>query len=256
MNPNSKRGLWAAVLATVALSVAVTTALAANAVPTFSVLERISGPDGGGWDYTSIDAASRQLYLARGAGALQMDLETRKITAVAIPGAGLHTAAVAGDTGLGFITNGQKNTVSVFDAKTGKVLGDVKVGVGPDAAVYDTSTRLVAVMNHRGGTVSLVDINKRALVKTIPVGGELEFAAAAGDGRLFVNVANKHEVAVLDLAAGKVLHRWVMAGCEDPSGLVYDAADQLVASVCGNGVTKLLHAADGTEAASEDGQGL
>jgi DNA-binding beta-propeller fold protein YncE len=250
MNPKFKGSLKAAVLAAAALSGAVIVAQAANPVPTFAVLERIAGPDGGGWDYTSIDAASRQLYLARGAGALQMDLDTRKITPVAIPGAGLHTAALAGDTGLVFTTNGQKNTVSVFDTKAGKMRGDVKVGDMPDAAVYDPSTKLVAVMNHRGGTVSLVDLTKLALVKTIPVGGELEFAAAAGDGRLFVNVANKHEVAVLDLAAGKVLHRWVMAGCEDPSGLAYDAADQLVASVCGNGVTKFLHAADGTEAAS------
>jgi len=256
MNPNFKFGLKVAALAAVALGGALTSVFAASVTPVFSVLERISGPDGGGWDYTSIDAVSRQLYLARGAGALRMDLETRKIAPVAIPGAGLHTAAVAGDTGLVFTTNGQKNTVSIFDTKTGKVLGDVRVGEAPDAAVYDPSTKLLAVMNHRGGTVSLVDIIRLAVVKTIPVGGELEFAAATGDGRLFVNVEDKHEVAVLDLAAGKVLHHWVMAGCEDPSGLVYDAADQLVASVCGNGVTKFLHAADGTEAASlKTGQG-
>jgi len=54
----------------------------------------------------------------------------------------------------------------------------------------------------------------------------------------------------LDLAAGKVVRRMVMTGCEDPSGLAYDAADGLLASVCSNGVTKILHAADGKEVAS------
>jgi hypothetical protein len=95
--------------------------------------------------------------------------------------------------------------------------------------------------------VSLVDASKARVVRTIPVGGELEAGAASGDGQLFVNVASKHEIAVLDLSAGKVVRRMVLKGCEDPSGLVYDAADGLVASVCGNGVTQILHAADGKE---------
>ena len=147
-------------------------------------------------------------------------------------------------------TNGDKNTVTVFEGRTNKIVGSISVGNMPDASVYDPSTRLVAVMNHRGGTVSLVDASKVTVVKTITVGGELEAAAASGDGQLFVNVANKHEVAVLDLAAGKVLRRLGLKGCEDPSGIAYDAAGGLLASVCGNGVTKILHAADGAEVAS------
>lgn len=251
-NSSLKLSLRVAVVVVLSLSGVVAKAKGQTgaAIPKFAVLERIAGPDGGGWDYTSIDAVSRQLYLARGDSALKMDLDSRQITPGAISGTGLHAVAVAGDTGLVFLTNGRSNSLSVFDTKLGKLTGEVKVGDGPDGAVYDPATKLVAVMNHRGGTVSLVDLAKLEVVRTIQVGGELEFAAAAGDGRLFVNVADKHEVAVLDLAAGKVLHRWVMAGCEDPSGIAYDGPDQLVASVCGNGVTKFLHAADGTQAAS------
>jgi DNA-binding beta-propeller fold protein YncE len=231
------------------------TALAASAVSAdeagthYAVQDRIPGPDGG-WDYATIDAGARRLYLGRDSGVLTMDLETRKITPVAVPGEGVHGATLVGDTGLVVATNGDKNTVTVFEGRTNKVVGSVSVGNSPDASVYDASTKLVAVMNHRGGTVSLVDVSKLMVVKTIPVGGELEAGAASGAGQLFVNVANKHEVAVLDLAAGKVLRRMVMKGCEDPSGIAYDAADGLLASVCGNGVTKILHAADGTEVAS------
>ena len=217
--------------------------------PAFVVLERIPGPDGG-WDYTTVDAGARRLYLGRDPGVLTMDLETHQITPVAVPGDGVHGATPVGDTGLVVSTNGDKNTVTVFDGRTNRIVGSVNVGNAPDASVYDPSTKLVAVMNHRGGTVSLVDASKPAVVKTIPVGGELEAGAASGDGLLFVNVADKHEIAVLDLAAGKVLRRTVMTGCEDPSGLAYDAADGLLASVCSNGVTKILRTADGKEVAS------
>jgi DNA-binding beta-propeller fold protein YncE len=105
-------------------------------------------------------------------------------------------------------------------------------------------------MNHHGGTVSLVDANKLVVTKTISVGGELEAGAPSGDGQLFVNVASKHAIAVLDLVAGKVKRLLVMKGCTDPSGLAYDAADGLVASVCSNGVTKILRATDGAEVAT------
>jgi DNA-binding beta-propeller fold protein YncE len=215
----------------------------------FAVIDRIPGPDGG-WDYTTIDAGARRLYLGRDPGVMTMDLESRAITPIAVAGDGVHGATPVGDTGLVLSTNGDKNTVTVFEAKTNKVVGSAKVGNMPDAAVYDPSTKLVAVMNHRGGTVSLVDAVKAAVVRSIVVGGELEFAAPSGDGHLFVNVANKHEIAVLDLAAGKVSRRIVMKGCEDPSGLAYEAADGLLASVCANGVTKILHAADGAEVAT------
>jgi DNA-binding beta-propeller fold protein YncE len=233
-----------------AAAAAVSAADAEDAASTkYAVLERIPGPDGG-WDYTSIDAGARRLYLGRDPGVMTMDLETRKITPVAVPGEGVHGVTPVGDTGLVVNTNGDKNTVTIFEGQTNKVVGTVKVGTAPDASVYDPSTKLVAVMNHRGGTVSLVDAAKATVVRTITVGGELEFAAASDDGHLFVNVADKHQIAVLDLAAGKVARRIALKGCEDPSGLAYDAADGLVASVCKNGVTKILHASDGTEVAS------
>lgn len=244
-----KRGLRAGMLLGMFTALAVSAAYADDAGTRYAVLDRIPGPDGG-WDYTTIDAGARRLYLGRDRGVLTMDLETRKITPVAVPGEGVHGATPVGDTGLVVSTNGDKNTVTVFDGRTNKIVGSANVGNAPDASMYDPSTKLVAVMNHRGGTVSLVDASKAVVVKTIRVGGELEGAAEAGDGKIFVNVANKHEIAVLDLAAGKVLRRMVMKGCEDPSGIAYDAADGLLASVCGNGVTKILHAADGTEVAS------
>ena len=248
MHRMSKRMAQAGLMTVLAATLAVP-AQADSGETQYAVIDRIAGPDGG-WDYTTIDATARRLYLGRDPGVMTMDLENRKITAVAVPGEGVHGAVPVGDTGLVVNSNGDRNTVTIFEGQTNKVVGTVKVGKSPDAVVYDPATRLVAVINHRGGTVSLVDASKATLVRSIEVGGELEFAAASGDGKLFVNVADKHEVAVIDLSAGKLLRRIPMKGCEDPSGLIYDQADGLIASVCGNGFTKVLNADTGAELAS------
>jgi DNA-binding beta-propeller fold protein YncE len=220
-----------------------------DAAGRFGVLASIAGPDGR-WDYTTIDPVLRRLYLGRKDGVLAMDLDSGKIQPRVVPGENVHGATVVGDTGLVLSTNGASNSVTVFGAADYRVHGRVAVGASPDDAAYDPATGLVAVMNHSDGTVSMVDAAALKVVRTIRIGGILEAAAIAAHSQLYVNVTDRHEVAVLDLAAGTVLRRFPLAGCEEPSGIAYDAADALLASVCDNGVTKLLRAADGGEVAT------
>jgi DNA-binding beta-propeller fold protein YncE len=138
----------------------------------------------------------------------------------------------------------------VFDGKTGKIKGTVPTGKGPDAAVYDAKTGLVAIMNHKGGTVTLLDPKAAVAAGSIAVGGELEFAVAPGDGTIYVNVASSHSIAVLDIVSKKKLRSLKLSDCADPSGLAYDQADDLLIAVCGNGVTKFVRAKDGADVAT------
>jgi DNA-binding beta-propeller fold protein YncE len=214
----------------------------------YTIAERISGP-GGGWDYAMIDSASRQLYLGRDEGVLAMNLDTKKITPVLAAGEGVHSGLPVPGHIL-VVTNGDSNKITLFAADSGKLTGTVPAGEMPDAAVFEPKSGLVAVINHKGGSVTLVDTKAPSVVATVTVGGELEFAAAAGDGRLFVNVADRGEIAVIDVPAHKLVKSLKMNGCSDPSGLAYDIASDLLISVCGNGVTKFLHAADGKAVAA------
>lgn len=215
----------------------------------YSVVERISGP-GGGWDYATTDSSSRQLYLGRDEGVLSMNVDTKKITPVLVAGAGVHSALPVPGTQILVVTNGDTNNITLFALDRGKITATLPTGDMPDAAVFEPKSGLVAVMNHKGGTVTLVDVKTPSVVATVTVGGELEFAAAAGDGRLFVNVADKGSIAVIDVPAHKLIMTLKMKACSDPSGLAYDAGSDLLISVCGNGVTKFLHAADGKEVAT------
>lgn len=242
-------GQWTLPLASLVLLVCASGAWAGEAAGRFQVQSRIAGPDGR-WDYTTIDPVARRLYLGRKSGVLVMDLDNGHIDPQAVAGENVHGARLVGDSGLVLSTNGASNTVTIFESQGYKVRGKVQVGASPDDAVYDPATRLVAVINHDDGTISMVDAAALKLVRTIRIGGILEAAAVAGGGTLYVNIADQHEIAVVDLAAGKLLRRFALKGCEEPSGLAYDATDGYVASVCDNGVTKILRAADGSEVAT------
>jgi DNA-binding beta-propeller fold protein YncE len=237
---------------------AVTVAIAASAetkkaddapAARYAVVDKIALPDGG-WDYAMIDATARRLYLGRDPGVMALDLDSKKITDVLVAGEGVHSALPAGDTGLVVSTNGDKNTATVFEGKSGKVKGTVPTGKMPDAAVYEAKTGLVAIMNHGGGTVTLLDPKTASAAGSISVGGELEFAVAPGDGSVYVNVPKNHSIAVLDIASKKKLRTINLVGCADPSGLGYDQVDDLLIAVCGNGVTKFVRAKDGADIAT------
>ena len=132
------------------------------------------------------------------------------------------------------ITNGSADTAVFVDATTGATIASVATGKGPDAAALDPRSGLVMVMDHAGGDVTLIDPKAHKAVATIPVGGTLEAAAVDGAGRAFVNVEDKNEIAVIDLAARKVIARYALPGCDGPTGIV--AADGKLAAACDGSV--------------------
>jgi hypothetical protein len=116
--------------------------------------------------------------------------------------------------------------------------------------VFDAKTGLVAIMNHDGGDVTLLDPKTASAAGSIAVGAELEQAVAPGDGTVYVNVPASHSIAVLDLASKTKRRSIKLTGCSEPTGLAYDAADDLLIAVCGNGVTKFVRAKDGADVAT------
>jgi YVTN family beta-propeller protein len=222
-------------------------AAAAQAAPAPLTLEaRIAGPDGG-WDYATVDSAHHRLYVARTWGVMVLDTDTRKLTEHFAEGVRTHAVLPIPGTDILLTTNGGDNSARFLDAKTGALLASVPTGKSPDAAVYDPASGQVWVMNHAGGDVTVIDPVKRSVVATVAVGGTLEFAVVDGKGRLYVNVEDRNEIAVIDTKAGKVVAHYPLKGCDEPSGLALTDYGQLIAS-CGNDVAAVLHATDGKAA--------
>jgi YVTN family beta-propeller protein len=214
------------------------------------VIGHISGPDGG-WDYATVDADARRLYVAHGDTVMAVDLDNGKVTPSLVAASHAHGIALVTGTTLAVSTNGAANSVTVFDTVTGKVAAEIPTGgKSPDAIVYDPATGLVLVMNHRSGDVALVDPRALKVVGMIAVGGTLEFAVVDGKGRAYVNVEDKNEIAVIDTRGRKLLSRIALKDCDGPSGLAYDPDTDVLVSACGNGVAKVLAATAGTDVAT------
>jgi hypothetical protein len=202
----------------------------------------------GGWDYVTVDPEHQHLYLPRTTHTMVLDAATGKSVAD-IPGQkGNHGVALVHDTGRGFITDGKDGSVTVFDLKTFKVLGKVKAADDADGIIYDPASRKVLVSC--GDAAVLVpiaaDIDPKAGQADTPVqlGGKPEFLVADGQGKVFINLVDKDQVAVLDSKNMKVVdkwptapggapvglsmdneHRWLFVGCRKPQKLIVMSAD-------------------------------
>jgi hypothetical protein len=111
---------------------------------------------------------------------------------------------------------------------------------------------LLIALNGESGLVLLVDVKKSGVVGTASVDGHPEFAAADGSGNIYINVnrGKSSEIVAMDMVSRKVVKRIPLDGCEEATGLAYDQADQVVLSVCDNGILKAYDARAGRVVAS------
>ncbi len=214
----------------------------APALPTAST--RLPGADGG-WDYASFDAGRGRVYVARTNGVMVIDVATGKVTDHFADGQRTHGVVVIPGSDALLVTNGADATAHLISAADGSLIAAVPTGKGPDAAVYDPATKLVWVMDHAAGDITLVDPKTHQAAGTVTVGGTLEFAAVDGKGRLYVNAEDKNDIAVIDTRSRKLLKRYPLKGCDGPSGLVLTDKGLLIATC--DGVAAVLDAATGRQ---------
>jgi len=221
----------------------------AEPAPAYAVAERIPIADGG-FDYATFDPAHRRLYISRSPGVLAMDVDAKTITAHLADGQATHESLVLDGGKMLLITDSASNSAHLVDALTGKLLAEIPTGQKPDAAVFDPASGLALTMNGKSGDATLVDPAKQKAVGTIAVGGGLEFAAADGAGKVFVNIEDQNQIAVLDTKTRAVVARYPLKGCERPTGLAYAPGAGVLISACGNLVAKVLNASTGEEVAT------
>ena len=216
----------------------------ASAVAAPQVVATIALPDPVRWDYVSVDAAAHRLYVAHRERVDVIDTRDDKPVLQLAPTPGVHGAAAASDLNLVFTSNGADGTVGVFDATTGKPLQTLKAGKNPDAIVYEPMTHRVFAFNGGSSDVTVIDARSLKVLATIPAPGDPEFAVVDSHGRVFFNIADKSELAVIDAQTLKIERHYALAPCEEPSGLAIDPKGRLY-SVCRNGVMVVSDPAQG-----------
>ncbi len=199
----------------------------------------------GGWDYLTLDAAARRLYISRATHVMVVDADSGKSVGDIADTPGVHGIALAPELGRGFVSNGREGTVSIFDPKTLATSSKVKVGDNPDAILYDSATKRVFAFNGRSQDATALDAAKGTVLGTIKLGGKPEFAASDGKGEIFVNIEDKSELLAIDPNKLEVKTRWPLAPCTEPSGLALDRKHRRLFVGCDNKMMAVVNADNG-----------
>ncbi len=191
----------------------------------------------GGWDYVTVDAKNHRLYIPRSTHTMVIDSESGQ-TLADIPGQkGNHGVALVPEAGRGFITDGSGSIV-IFDLKTNAVLGTIAAQPDADGIIYDSASGLVLVVSGDNGVLMTlkpdVDPKTGSIDAPIELGGKPEFLVSDGAGKVYINLEDKNEVAVVDVKARKVLAHWPVAPGGSPVGMSMDKEKRRLFIGCRN----------------------
>jgi len=198
----------------------------------------------GGWDYLTVDSATRRLYISRATRVMVVDEDSGAVVGEIADTQGVHGIALAPELGRGFTSNGRAATATIFDLKTLQTLGQVKTGTNPDAIVYDPASKRVFTFNGASKDATAIDAASGNVAATVPLGGKPEFAVADGKGHIYVNIEDKNEVVALDSGKAQVLNHWPLAPCEEPTGLAMDIKHRRLFAGCGGNKLMVVVDAD------------
>ena len=194
----------------------------------------------GGWDYISVN--NGKIYVSHGNQVNILNEKTGDSVGVVLNTSGVHGIAFDNAAGKGFTSNGRSNNVTAFDLKTNKELGLIATGENPDAICFEPSTKTIITCNGKSKDLSVIDPVNYKVIATVPLGGKPEEAVSDEKGHLYVNIADKSEIAVVDTKTWKVIHNWSMAPGEGPSGLKVDSKSMRLFASC----DKLMMVLDAT----------
>ena len=228
-----------------ALFVVFAATLAMAADPGYQLINTYKLGGDGGWDYLTVDSASRRLYISRATHVIVIDTDSGKPVGDIPDTPGVHGIALASDLGRGFISNGREGTVTIFDLKTLKAITKVKAGENPDAILYDPASKRVFAFNGRSHDATAIDAAGGTVVGTIKLEGKPEFAVSDGQGKVFVNIEDKSQIDAIDPSKLEVKASWPLAPCREPSGLAIDRKNRRLFAGCDNKMMAVVDADTG-----------
>lgn len=194
----------------------------------YKVLKTAKVGGEGGYDYIFADVEGRRLYIPRGGATGQLtvfNLDTLEPVG-AIPNVSAGGATVDPKSHHGFSTT---KPITMWDASTLKVIKTIEVDGRPDGIMVDPYNARVWVLSHQPPHATVIDAAEGTVVKTLDLGGAPEQAVSDGKGTIYVNIADKANIAVVDAKNLTVTaHYDVSSKGTGGSGLAFDAKNQIL----------------------------
>ena len=217
-----------------------------HAASVYTVKQRWALGEPGKWDYADVDPVRHRLFISRGDHVQVLELPSGKPLGEIGSTAGVHGVTFAQDLKLGFTSNGRAGSVTVFDLDTLAIRQEIKVtGANPDAILYEPASHKLYTFNGKSANVTVFDAMTLKVLATIKVSGKPEFAVSDDAGKIYVNIEDKSEVAVIDVASNKLLAQWPLPGCTEPTGIALDQVRARLFSVCQNKIMVVTDANSG-----------
>ena len=228
-------------LQTIMLSMAVLVAgsMPALAQTKWDVTKTVHIGGDGGWDYATVDSQTHRLFLTRTTHTQVIDAASGKVLGD-IPGqTRAHGVAIVPSLNRGFITDGGgSGAIIVFDLKTYATLGKLATMPDSDDIQYDAGTGLILAVSGDGNKLMPfkpdIDPVSGKIDAPIELGGAPESLVADGNGKVYVDLADKDVVAVVDLKTRQVTARWPVAPGGRPVGLAMDEKHHVLFVGCRN----------------------
>jgi DNA-binding beta-propeller fold protein YncE len=201
----------------------------ASAEP-YRILQTAKVGGAGGFDYVFADAVGRRLYIPRGDRVTVFDLDSLKSVGVIPDAKSVHGATIDPKSHHGFSSS---NPVLMWDTETLATIKSIPVEGGPDGILFDPATQRVFIPSHRAPNATVIDAKDGSIVGTIDLGGAPEQGASDGQGRLYIDIEDKNNVAVVDARTLKVITHYDLGGQGGtPAGLALDAKNNILFVCC------------------------
>ncbi len=115
-----------------------------------------------------------------------------------------------GPDGLLYVSAELSNAIYVVDPASGKIVGEVPTGASESHMfVLSPDGHRAYTSNVGAGSVSVLDLQKRALITVIPVAKKVQRISISPDGRfVFTHDQDAPRIAVIDTATNKIA-RWI-----------------------------------------------
>jgi hypothetical protein len=202
-----------------------------QSVPTagpYKVLKTAKVGGEGGYDYIFADVSSRRLYVPRNGpmGRLTVfNLDTLE-PAGTIADVRAGGATVDPKSHHGFSTT---KPLTMWDANTLHVIKTIDVDGRPDGIMFDPYNERVWILSHQQPYATVIDAKQGTVVGTLDLGGGPEQAVSDGKGKIYINISNKANIAVVDAKNMTVTaHYDVSSKASGGSGLAFDAKNHVL----------------------------
>lgn len=147
-----------------------------------------------------------------------------------------HSIAYIPENDELFITDGEDASCVILSASDFHRISRIPLRAGADAALYDPATQRYYIGNGgreekaKKSVITILSVPNHRKLTDIPIDGDNIEAMAVDQAhrRLFVNIRDKKQIGIVDLASNEVVNTWTSAGMNRNTPMKFDEPNQRI----------------------------